>query len=377
MSASAARRRLTIAVLLLALAGAAVAAALARRTRVATGTGIRQAVDSIAAEAIRERVAPGLSIAIGRGGRVELASGYGLAKVQRRVAVRPASIFRIGSLTKQFTAAAIMQLVEQRRLGLDDRVAPLVIELPGLDPSITIRQLLNHTSGIADYTALDAFARLRGRALTHAELLAMIAATPRDFAPGEQWRYSNSGYYLLGLILERVTGSPYAEYMKAHLFEPLGLRSTAYCDEDAGDDASAPLRAAGYHSEPGGTVRAADVISMKTPFAAGALCSTADDLVRWTQALVDGRVVNAESFALMTAPTRLPNGSELPVGFGLAVGQRVGQRTIFFGGVIEGFSSLLAYYPDRALVVAVLANDDTASLERVGDRVAAVAISGN
>lgn len=342
----------------------------ARPSQAAPGR-LQAAVDAIAAEALKSKAAPGLSIAVGREGRVVLAAGYGTANVELNVAVRPASVFRIGSVTKQFTAAAVMQLVERGEISLDDRLDKFVPEFPVAGRAITVRHLLNHTSGIKSYTGLGfKFWGVSRRDLGHSELLDLIKDEPADFQPGEKFMYNNSGYYLLGMILEKTTGFKYATYMKNRIFEPVGLASTVYCDNEP----IIPGRASGYQPAFDGEIRNADMLSMKVPFAAGALCSTATDLVTWTYALAGGKVVKPESYQQMTARTTLNDGTGHPYGFGLANGELAGHRRVSHGGGINGFASSLAHYPDDGVVVAVLVNRGGTKVDAIAENVARAAL---
>lgn len=332
---------------------------------------LKATVDHIGAQAIKTKIGPGVSIAVGRGGRVVFAGAYGAANLELDVPVRPASVFRIGSVTKQFTAAAVMQLVERGDLALDAPLEKLIPEFPVGDRTITLRHLLNHTSGIRSYTSLGPkFWAISRRDIGHTELLDLIKNEPPDFRPGEKWLYNNSGYYLLGVILERVTGVRYAAYMKQQIFGPLGLASMVYCDNEP----LIPGRVSGYQVGFDGGFRNADLISMKAPFSAGALCSTAADLVTWTYALAGGKVVKRETYAVMTAKTQLNGGTDHPYGFGLAVGELAGHPRIGHGGGINGFVSSLAHYPADDLVVAVLVNNGGGKAEAIAEQVARAAL---
>ena len=188
-------------------------------------------IDGIVADAMRDGRTPGVSIAVARGGRLVYAKGHGLANVELNVPATPDTVFRIGSITKQFTAAAIMQLVEDGKMSLDDPIEKFLPDFPVRGRHITIRHLLNHTSGIKSYTSLGLkFLAVTRQDLSHEDLIALFKDEPDDFQPGEKWLYDNSGYYLLGVILEKVTGYKYGDYLQRQFFTPLGLSSTIYCD---------------------------------------------------------------------------------------------------------------------------------------------------
>jgi CubicO group peptidase (beta-lactamase class C family) len=326
---------------------------------------VRQ-IDSLAAAALASGPTAGLAIAVVKGRDTIVAKGYGLADLENDVPATAQTVYRIGSITKQFTAAAIMQLVEAGRVSLDDELTKFLPAYPTAGHRVTVRHLLTHTSGIKSYTGLGAeFWEKSPLDLTHDQLLALFQDKPFDFAPGERFLYNNSGYYLLGVILEKVTGRPYGDYVRERLAAPLGLGGTLYCDES-------PLvkrRARGYARAEGKLVNAR-ALSMKPPFSAGALCSTVLDLVAWTTALAGGRVVSPQSYALMTTAGRLNDGASTNYGFGLAPGALEGHSRVGHGGGINGFNTHLDHYPGDGLIVVVLANTEGANPARLAERIA-------
>ena len=235
-------------------------------------------VDSVANAAVAARRTAGVSVAVVKGGRTLLAKGYGFADLENDIPATPATVYRIGSITKQFTAAGIMRLAEQGKLSLDDTVQRFLPAFPTQGNRVTIRHLLNHTSGIRSYTSLGPkFGRVTRLDLVPDSLVALFSGEPFDFKPGDAWRYNNSGYFLLGMIIEKVSGKSYAQYVQDEFFKPLGLNSTVYCDQ-------APIikrRAQGYNPRPGGGFVNAEPLSMTQPYAAGSLCSTVTDLAAW------------------------------------------------------------------------------------------------
>jgi D-alanyl-D-alanine carboxypeptidase len=337
----------------------------------AAGNPLATDVDTIVQDAMRDGRTPGVSVAVARGGRIVFTKAYGLANVELNVPAGVESVYRIGSITKQFTASAMMQLVEEGKLSLDDPIEKFLPDFPVRGRRITIRHLLNHTSGIKSYTSLGLkFLAVTRQDLSHDDLIALFKHEPDDFQPGEKWLYDNSGYYLLGVILEKVTGYKYGDYVQRRIFTPLGLSSTIYCDVE-------PIvknRAAGYQLGMAGELRNADFISMKNPFAAGALCSTVKDLVTWTSALAGGKVVSAASYAQMIAPTKLADGKEQAYGFGLMPGQLEGHPQIAHGGGINGFMSMLIYFPKDDVTVAVLSNSSLGPASRIANRVGRAAL---
>ena len=322
---------------------------------------IRRLVSRVAAEALADDDAVGLSIAVGVGERIVFAGGYGLAELEHGVAAERDTLFRIGSVTKQLTAALVLQRVEEGRLDLDASIAEHLPELDLQGRTVTVRQLLNHTSGLPSYTDLGSeWLDKVSLDLTHEELFDLVEGKPFDFEPGEGWHYNNTGYYVLGMLLERLENpggrvrirDRYERLVRRELAEPLGLEHTRY----GSNRQVIPGRAQGYAGL--FALENDRLIAMGQPGAAGGLLSTARDLVVWQQALVGGRVVSAESYAQMIRPTVLPDGTDTGYGFGLRASEQDGVRTVGHGGGIFGFNSMLTYVPESRLHVAVLSNSE-------------------
>lgn len=321
-------------------------------------------LDKIAVDALSTGGA-GLSIAVERRGRIAFSKGYGWADVENRVPTTTTSIFGLASVTKQFTAAAIMQMVEQGKFHLDDQLSKVLPEFSDQGPPVTVRQLLNHTSGIAGYTSFPDYLQMEPYDQSEQTMLRFIASKPRKFAPGARFGYSNSGYFLLGLVLERGSGTSYANHVQKHLFTPVGLRRTEYCRSHPDGRREVRRYAAG-----GSPPQAASPVSMTVAFSAGGLCSTPEDMLRWQDALRAGRVVDKASYALMTTPTLAGDGQTTPYGFGLEFDPIVaGQTVVWHEGGGPGISSELAYYPDQDLGIAVLSNADRVSATEVAKAV--------
>ena len=344
------------------------AAQSARGPRVASDV-IARATDSIATAATRAGNVAALSIAVVRGADTIVMKGYGMANLENDIPATAQTVYRIGSVTKQFTSVAIMRLVERGKLSLDDEVTKYVPNAPTHGRRILVRHLMNHTSGIPSYTDVGpAFGRRSRMDLAHDSLLAIVRDDSLQFDPGTHFYYNNTGYYLLGMILERITGQPYGTYLRDSLFVPNGLTSSVYCS-------TGPIikrRASGYDRGREGLVNT-DFISMDLPYAAGSLCSTVGDLVKWTGLLHSGKLVNATSFATMTTPVKLTSGRPMSYGYGLSVDTLGSHRRVHHGGGINGFISELAYYPDDSLTVVVLANTSPAPSDQVADAIARVA----
>lgn len=322
-------------------------------------------VEALIAARVQKPDAVGFSVGIAQRGRVVLAKGYGLAEAEHMVPATGTTLFRIGSITKQFTAAAILRLVEQQKLALDDELSKFVPEFPLQGKKVTIRQLLNHSSGIKSYTDLgEVWEKKQPLELSHQELLALVADRPFDFEPGTDFAYNNTGYYLLGMVLEKVHGTSYARVI-AVLMQELALPHTR-CDDSR---ELIPGRAQGYDFEDG--VRKNDaVLGMSQPGAAGMLLSTGEDLVRWSMALAGGKVVKPDSYALMTTPLVLKDGRDTGYGFGLMKAELVGKAVVMHGGGIHGFNSQLLHVVQDDLHIAVISNCTQASADRLARDIA-------
>jgi CubicO group peptidase (beta-lactamase class C family) len=311
-------------------------------------------IDSLVLAELGQTPSAGLSVAVQRGADLLLAKGYGSADLENSVPITTETVFRIGSITKQFTAVSVLRLMERGRIRLQDPITRFLPGFPTQGHTVTIHHLLTHTSGIKSYTGDERFEELSRRDLADEELLELFVHDTFDFAPGEQWKYNNSAYYLLGMIIEEITGQEYADYLDEHIFDPLGMTGSSYCDLRA----MVPHRARGYSVDDGELVNSAP-ISMNTPGAAGALCSTTLDLLRWQRALDGNRLISPESRRLMLTSAVLNDGETTGYGYGLGIGDLEGHPTVSHGGGINGFSTALATYPDDDLVVVVLGNTES------------------
>lgn len=335
-------------VFLLLIAAALPSAAESRRRSVRPRpVPVFNAIDAVAGEAIADGV-PGFVVAVGIGDRFLFERAYGLMNVRERTLVATDSIFQIASVTKQFTAAAIMKLVERGELIVDTDVRSIIPELHTGDGVVTIEHLLTHTSGLPNYieATIDPH-----QPITHQELIEKMNSLPVRFRPGDEFEYNNGGYYLLGIVIERLSGISYAEFLEQELLHPLGLVETAYC----GRPPAWPI--------PDGYVKLGplpraefEAMDMSIPFAAGALCSTAEDLVRWARALEEGRAVRPDSYEAMTTSYRLNSGGQTGYGYGISLGMRNGISVLSHSGGIPGFSSFLMVIPESGFTIAVVAN---------------------
>ena len=308
-------------------------------------------IDTLVSESMEATQTPGISVAVQHRGELILARGYGLADVENRVPATEHTVYRIGSVTKQFTAAAVMKLVEQGKVALDDPMTKYFPDYPVGEFHVTVGQLLDHTTGIKGYTEMPAFWEQGRLDLSHEQMIELFSSEPYEFEPGDRYQYNNSGYYLAGLLIEKASGKGYAEYLEETFFQPLGMRESHYLYND-------PIvanRAEGYRTEDGVLLND-EPLSMHLPFAAGALGSSVLDLVRWIVALGAGDVVGPDGLEAMTTRRRLPGGDETGYGLGLFVGEMAGRPKVEHGGGINGFLSQLSWYPDDDLIVTVLAN---------------------
>jgi D-alanyl-D-alanine carboxypeptidase len=353
-------RRIAIALLVLTFSISAGRPGPAEKSSAALDKTALEAIDA-AAKRNLQAGSVGVAIAVMHNGRIIFTKGYGRANIEDDVPVTPETVFRIGSLTKQFTAASVMVLAQEGKLSVDDKLSKFFSEFPR-GGEITLRHLLNHTSGIHDFTDTPEFHQHieRYRQTTANLVDAIEKQSPVfDFEPGTNIQYTNSGYVLLGAIVEKLSGQSLRDFFKQNLFGKSGMADTSV--DDNAD--VVPHRAAGYqrpfeHPE---LLNNAEFISMTVPGGAGNLRSTVGDLVRWHDALTNGRIIRPELFQEMTKPGRLNNGKITDMGggsygYGLLMDQFEGHPRIRHGGGIYGFTSQLDTLPDQRISIAVLFN---------------------
>jgi CubicO group peptidase (beta-lactamase class C family) len=321
---------------------------------------------------------PGISLAVMRDGKIIKAQGYGLANVELNVAVKPETIFQTGSVGKQFTAALIMMLVEEEKLGLDDKISKYFPEAPATWKEITVRNLLTHTSGIPDYTGEGNAANqvkidLR-RDYTENELVAEFEKAPLDFQPGEKWSYSNSGYVTLGVLIHKITGKFYGDMLKERIFDPLGMKSTRIISEED----IVPNRAAGYRLEKGVLKNQKWVAPMLNTTADGALYTNVLDLEKWDAALYSEAILKRSSLAQIWTPVKLKSGATYGYGFGWDVHKVNDHWAVEHGGSWQGFTMQISRYVNDRVTVVVFTNldSDDANPEKIARGVAAIYIPG-
>jgi D-alanyl-D-alanine carboxypeptidase len=307
-------------------------------------------IDTLAQRLLSRNIA-GISIAVGRDGKVVFAGGYGMANLQHSVAVTPETVFHIDSISKNILSAVLLQLIDEGKLNLDNDVTKYVPEAPTQGHRVSVRQLLNHTSGIYSFTSLPEAEANERLDLSHEQVLGLFKNKPFDFEPGAGWRYNNSAFYIAGMVVERVTKQEYGVYVREHVFKPLGMTSAQMCDART----IVPHIASGYDRDHGALVNAA-FLSWKLPFAAGAICATATDLLKWQAAVDEGRVLRPSSLKLMRTPTTLADGTIIDYGFGTRLGSLDGHRVLGHTGSGGGFAAALESFPDDHLTVVVLIN---------------------
>ncbi|SFU94897.1 serine hydrolase domain-containing protein [Pseudoduganella namucuonensis] len=346
----------------------------------ATASAASAPTDALAASldaALRQHFkpdAPGATVIVVRDGRTVLRQGYGLADIGTGAALEPAMSMRIGSVTKQFTAVAILMLAEQGKLKLDDDLRRYLPEYPAQPTPITLRHLLIHSSGIVNYTGRPGFVAQMELDLTPAQLIDTFKNEPLRFPPGTRFEYSNSNYFLLGAIIEKVSGMPYAKFVEQRIFIPAGMADTAYEGYER-----RPVKRAAGHEHQVARFEPAKPLSLTQPYASGALVSTVDDLARWSAALDSGKLLRPARLADAFTAQPLADGKPGPYGYGWFISTFQGHKTEQHGGAINGYTSSVLRVPDQKLFVAVLSNTQggAAAPEFVAQHAAALALGKN
>jgi CubicO group peptidase (beta-lactamase class C family) len=354
---------MAIAVVLLAMSGVA--------ARGRQKEGLSAHVDRVVQAERKAQQIPGVSLAVCRDGKVVKASGYGLANVELDVPVTPETIFQTGSVGKQFTSMAVMMLVEEGKIGLDVEIPKYIPESPAVWKEVTVRELLTHTSGIADYggeedTMAKGVINFR-KDYTEEELTQVFAKMPMDFAPGAKWKYSNTGYVLLGIIIHRVTGEFYGDFLQARIFRPLGMTSTRIISEAD----IVPHRSSGYRLVKGVLKNQEWVSPALNTTADGALYTNVLDLAKWDAALNRKLLVKPSSYVAMWTPVRLNDGKTYPYGFGWSLSGAAGKHVVSHDGAWQGFTMSISRHLDERWTVIVMTNldSDNSKPEKIVDEV--------
>ena len=314
---------------------------------------------------------PGATVIVTKDGHTVFRKAYGMADVAHRMAMTPDTVLRLGSITKQFTSTAIMMLADEGKLSVADDITKFLPDYPTHGKKITIEHLLTHTSGIVSYTSKREFFASMTKDMSVAQMIDFFKNDKLEFEPGAQWRYNNSGYFLLGAIIEKVSGMPYAKFVEQRIFVPLGMTNTAY---EGYERAVAP-RSSGHTGGSGG-FKPSMPLSMSQPYAAGSLVSTVDDLARWDVAVSSGKLLKAAGWQKAFTAHTLDGGAPTKYGYGWMLGTVQGAPTIGHGGSINGYKTFALRVPSESLYVAVLSNSDSGLVmpEMVANKVAAIAI---
>jgi CubicO group peptidase (beta-lactamase class C family) len=305
-------------------------------------------IDDFVKAQMQQRRIPGLVLAIVKDGKAIKHDAYGIANVELNAPVRKETVFEIGSVTKQFTAALVLLLVEEGKLSLDDRITRFFENAPEAWKGITVRHLLTHTSGLKNYTGLPGFEATKK--LNAEKFVATLGAHPLESKPGETFKYCNSGYNLAGYIIENVTGKSYWEVLRTRILEPLEMKATTKRDLEP----VIPNRADGYELKEGKWInRDSDLTDV---FAAGAMVSTVGDLLKWNTLLDNGKLFSEKFRESLWNGVPLNNGAKHPYGLGWRLDDHKGRRTIWHSGSTSGFTASLLRFPDEKLAIIVLCN---------------------
>ena len=315
------------------------------------------------------------SVLVARAGRVLLVQGYGQADRAQGISNTPGTQFRLASITKQFTAASILMLQARARLNVQDPICHYIAPCPAAWQAITIHQVLSHTSGLPDYMAQTDYPRLEATPAAPGQIMARLSDLPLDFTPGRAWNYSNTGYIVLGEIIEKVSGQSYADFLEQNIFRPLEMSASGY---DSGDNRTGvSALALGYRNQ----FASSFVPAPAGLFADGGLYSTVEDLYRWDQALYTHKLLPQDLLDAMFTPyaavpvTGGPSTSSY--GYGWFIGKNNGRRAVWHPGAIDGVATIILRYPDDHAVVILLSNQENTRVVQIASEAAAILFGGN
>jgi len=327
-------------------------------------------VDAYVHAEMQKRQIPGLALLVVRDGKIERAQGYGFSNVELNAPVRPETIFQSGSMGKQFTAAAVMMLVEQGKLRLDDPLNKFFPDAPAAWKQVKVKNLLSHTAGFTDYPKNFDYRR----DYTEDQLLKIVEGIPLAFPPGSQWSYSNLGYLTLGILIHKVSGQFYGDLLHDRIFQPLGMNATRIISEAD----IIPNRAAGYRLVKGQLKNQEWVAPKVNTTADGSLYFSILDLAKWDAALREGKLLTPASYDLMWTPFRLNDGKPNAdgYGFGWFISNVNGHHVIEHGGSWQGFNTNISRYVDDKLTIVILTNLDGAHPSDLTQHVAGLLIPG-
>jgi len=311
---------------------------------------------------------PGATVLVGKDGKIVYKKAFGMANLELGIPMKPDNVFEIGSVTKQFTAVSILKLTEEGKLNLDDDITKFIEDYPTHGHKITVHHLLTHTSGIKSYTGIEEFQKIWRLDHSPTELIDVFKNKPMDFAPGEEWSYNNSAYFLLGYIIELTSGMTYEEYLDKNIFQPLGMKNSYYGSMSR----IIKNRATGYDKKD--DYVHAEYLSLTLPYAAGSIMSTVEDLFIWQMALQAGKVIKKESLDLAYTNYTLNNGKLINYGYGWGINEIFGSPSKEHSGGIFGYLSNGIYLPQEDVYVAVLSNCNCNPPMAVSTQIAAIAI---
>lgn len=324
-------------------------------------------IDSVITTVFNDKEGPGGVFMVAKHGKPIYRKAFGKANIELGVNMNPESVFQIGSMTKQFTATAIMMLDEQGKINVNDAISKYIPEYPSGN-QITIHHLLTHTSGIKDFTKMKSIMSIARKDMTPKELVDFFKDEPADFQPGEQYLYNNSGYVVLGYIIELVSGTTYEEFIENNIFKAIGMNDSRY----ANDRDIVKNRAYGYHNR--GEITNKMYVSLSIPYASGSLMSTTDDMLKWQEAINDNLLINKSTKEKVFTNYRLNNGEEINYGYGWHLKDVNGISTIEHGGSIFGFKSMGVYVPSLDIYVVGFSNCDCNSPTKVTRAIADLTI---
>lgn len=316
---------------------------------------LTEKIDKVVTDTLSRTGVPSASVAIVKDGNIAYVKAYGDARIEPKTPATSSMRYSIGSISKQFTAAAILLLQEQGKLSLDDKVAKYVPDLTRAN-EVTIRELLSHTSGYQDYWPQDYVMPMMLQPVTSQKIMEMWAKKPLDFEPGTKWQYSNTNYVIAGVIIEKVSGMPLLKFLQQKVFTPLQMTSVADIDQERLGDTD-PI---GYMRYALGPLRAAPKEGKGWLFAAGELAMPAQDLARWDISIIDQKLLKSSSYAEFGSDVRLKNGLATNYGLGVSIASQAGHRALSHGGEVSGFTAQNVVFPDDRAAIVVLTNQDAA-----------------
>lgn len=325
-------------------------------------------VDSLILTAFNDKNGPGAVFMVAQSGKTIYQKAFGKANLELGVNLTPDNVFQLGSMTKQFTSISVLMLEERGKLKVNDLISKYISDYP-LGDKITIHHLLTHTSGIKDFTKMKSLSSIAQKDMTPKMMVDFFKNEPVDFSPGEKFEYNNSGYVLLGYIIELVSGETYEQFVKKNIFEKVGMNRSYY----ASDRQVINKRAYGYHKKEFGYVNKT-VISFSVPFSSGSLMSTVGDMLKWQNALNHNLLLSAKETQKAFSKYKLNNGEEFTYGYGWHIKQISGIATREHGGSIFGFKTMGVYVPDKDIYVVGLSNCDCNTPTQITGEIAALAI---